>query len=105
MSKEKKVEKVKTACEKNIKNCSGFVKAVADDLGIIIIGQANDIVNNFKTALWKACTDGVDARQKTTEGHLSYWWFKKITQWACRRCRTWLISSWKIPYCLLGKHG
>ena len=81
MSKEKKIEKVKTACEKHWeehkKNCSGFVKAVANDLGITITGQANDIVDNFKTAVWKACTDGVDARQKATEGHLVIGGLKK----------------------------
>ncbi len=65
--------KVITLCEKywakNEKNCSGFVKDVASDLGIAVTGQANDIVDQLTGgAHWKLCKDGIDARQKAIEG-------------------------------------
>ena len=73
MSIKNKILKINSLCEKhwakNEKNCSGFVKAVASDIGISVTGQANDIVDRLNNCDWVLCKNGVDARQKAIEGH------------------------------------
>lgn len=73
MSSKDKLEKIKNLCEekwqKNEKDCSGFVKDVAAGLGIIITGQANDIVDQLSKSPWISCKDGVEARLKALEGN------------------------------------
>jgi hypothetical protein len=49
-------------------DCSGFVKAVANDLGIVMTGQANDVVDAIQTAPWTALGDGVAAKSKADLG-------------------------------------
>jgi hypothetical protein len=47
---------VKDACEKEWEkwkaDCSGFLKAVAGDLGIMLSGQANTIIDTMGTPPW-----------------------------------------------------
>lgn len=65
---------IKTFCENeweaNKSNCSGFVKAVATDLGITLTGQADDIVDQIQGAGWTSIADGVQAKTKAEEGWL-----------------------------------
>ena len=61
------------ACEANWEDhkadCSGFVKAVASDLGVTLTGQANDIVDQIQIAPWVLLgKDGVAAKQKADAG-------------------------------------
>ena len=57
------------ACEKYWEqykcDCSGFVKAVALELGVTLIGQANDIVDQIGGAPWVPLSSGVDAAAKS----------------------------------------
>src|SRR5437867_8011533 len=67
--------KVIDACEKywdaNSANCSGFVKAVASSLGIILSGQANDIVDFIKDDNgWYNVDSGSDAMLWAEAGYL-----------------------------------
>jgi hypothetical protein len=54
--------RVIAACESNWEahksDCSGFVKAVAGDLGLVMTGMANDIVDNIQLAPWKVVGSG-----------------------------------------------
>lgn len=60
------------ACEKyweQYKNdCSGFVKAVALEMGIALTGQANDIVDRIGGAPWVPLANGVEAAAKSGSG-------------------------------------
>jgi hypothetical protein len=60
------------ACEKHWEqykcDCSGFVKAVALELGVTLIGQANDIVDQIGGAPWVPLANGVDAAVKSGLG-------------------------------------
>jgi hypothetical protein len=50
-------------------DCSGFVKAVACDLGITLTGQANDIVDQIGRPPWISLgRDGIAAKQKAELG-------------------------------------
>ena len=49
-------------------DCSGFVKAVASDLGITLTGMANDIVDEIQTAPWTELADGVAAKAQADLG-------------------------------------
>ena len=64
--------KVVDACEKYWaayqSDCSGFVKAVARELGVVLTGQANDIVNQIKSATWVPVRSGDDAAAKAGIG-------------------------------------
>jgi hypothetical protein len=48
-------------------NCSGFVRAVAADLGIHLVGQANKIVE-FVGKHWREAEDGVAAAKLAADG-------------------------------------
>lgn len=54
--------KIIQACEKhwpeNADNCSGFVKAVAEELGVTLSGQANDIYEQISAAPWGVLGEG-----------------------------------------------
>jgi hypothetical protein len=64
-------ERIIAACEREWytwrSDCSGFVKAVAADLGVFLSGQANDIVDAI-AANWKPAKDGVEAAAHAAEG-------------------------------------
>ena len=68
-----KVNKIISLCEKywdeNQKNCSGFVKEIASEIGISVTGQANNIVDQLNGSDWVKCKDGIEARQKAIEGN------------------------------------
>ena len=68
-----KVKKVISLCEKhwgkNQKNCSGFVKDIASEIGVNVTGQANDIIDQLAGSGWIKCKDGIEARQKAIEGN------------------------------------
>jgi hypothetical protein len=68
------VMSVATVCEarwdKYFDDCSGFVKAVAADLGVTIDGQANDIVDAMQKFPWKRAASGADAALKASMGYL-----------------------------------
>jgi hypothetical protein len=56
-------------------DCSGFVKAVAHDCGVILVGNANDIVDELKTSwtissAWNLIPDGVAAKEYAKNGYL-----------------------------------
>jgi hypothetical protein len=65
--------KVVTACdnhwEKYKSDCSGFVKAVAGELGVALQGDANAIADAIKNTPWKLLKDGVEAKQKAELGY------------------------------------
>lgn len=44
-------------------NCSGLVKAVANDLGIQLTGTANTIMDTVKSKPWIAVKDGITAKR------------------------------------------
>jgi len=57
--------------EAHNRDCSGFVKAVAADLGITLTGQANDIVDQIGRVPWTSLNnDGLAAAQKAELGFL-----------------------------------
>ena len=64
--------RVIAACEKYWDkykgDCSGFVKAVAGDLGISLTGMANDIVGQIQSAPWVVLPSGVEAATKASLG-------------------------------------
>ena len=66
-------QQIINACETEFPNhttdCSGFAKAVASDLGIVLTGMANDIVDQIGAAPWTALTDGIDAKSKADLGN------------------------------------
>ncbi len=49
-------------------DCSGFVKAVASELGITLNGMANDIVDEIQGEPWVVIQNGLEARQKAEDG-------------------------------------
>lgn len=50
-------------------DCSGFLKAVAHDIGIVLTGQANDIVDHIANSPWTSLDhDGVAAKTKAELG-------------------------------------
>jgi hypothetical protein len=49
-------------------DCSGFLKAVAGSLGIVITGMADDIVDAIRTAPWTPLPDGVAAKAQADQG-------------------------------------
>jgi hypothetical protein len=53
----------------HIADCSGFAKAVANDLGIVLTGMANDIVDQIQTLPWTVLADGIDAKSKADLGN------------------------------------
>ncbi|MGC4085940.1 MAG: hypothetical protein QM736_28385 [Vicinamibacterales bacterium] len=60
------------ACEArwdaNKGDCSGFVRAVAADLGITIRGLANDIVDQMASGPWVKVASGSDAKRQADLG-------------------------------------
>jgi hypothetical protein len=66
--------KIVEACEQHWGtwkgDCSGFVKAVAAEVGIILTGQANDIVTQIQNEPWNTLADGVEAKMQAEEGLL-----------------------------------
>lgn len=66
--------KVVQACEKHWEahksDCSGFAKAVAQELGISLTGSANDIVDQTQRPPWTVLKSGVEAKYKADEGML-----------------------------------
>jgi len=65
-------KKIVSLCEQywdaNRKNCSGYVKAIASDLGIILTGQANNIVEQIQKAPWRVLKSGIEAKVQATNG-------------------------------------
>ena len=65
-------DKVVAACEKHWDtykdDCSGFVRTVADELGVILIGLANDIVDKIQESPWTVLASGVVANEKAENG-------------------------------------
>lgn len=70
---EQRIRPVVAACDKHWEgfksDCSGFVKAVAKELGITLTGQANDIVGAMVGAPWTGLIDGADAASKASQGY------------------------------------
>lgn len=62
--------KVVQACEKHWEehkgNCSGFVRAVAQDLSVMLTGQANDILDQIQKPPWMTVSSGLQARERAT---------------------------------------
>lgn len=58
-------------CQKHIvafnDDCSGFVKAVASDCGVLLAGDANQIVDLIDVD-WDYLSDGADAREAALKG-------------------------------------
>ena len=54
--------------EQHKKNCSGYVKDIAKDLGVSLNGQANNIVDQIQKAPWKTIKSGVEAKLYATNG-------------------------------------
>ena len=66
---------VKDACEAcfdaHSGDCSGFARAVAQQLGVTLTGLANDIVDTIRGgAPWTVLADGIAASQQATAGKL-----------------------------------
>lgn len=64
--------KVVASCKKNWSkhksDCSGFVKAVAQDVGFTLSGLANAIIDSIASS-WKATTDGAQAAALARQGY------------------------------------
>ena len=54
--------------EEHKKNCSGYVKAIASELGVSLTGPANDIVDQIQKHPWKILKSGVEAKLQATNG-------------------------------------
>jgi hypothetical protein len=71
---ETKLRPVVAACEKHWEShksdCSGFVKAVAAELGVALTGQANDILKSLANPPWRGLADGAEAQSKAAQGYL-----------------------------------
>jgi hypothetical protein len=68
-------DRVITTCEKELPrhsaDCSGFVRAVCADLGVVVTGLANDIVNTIRAGgAWTRLADGVTAMDNAKAGKL-----------------------------------
>lgn len=65
-------QKIINTCEAEFNaysnDCSSFVKAVANDLGIVLAGQANQIVDAIQQAPWTKLAGGADAKGKADRG-------------------------------------
>jgi hypothetical protein len=66
---------VRDACEAcfaaNANNCSGFAKAVSDQVGVALTGLANDMVDTIRdNPAWSPLADGVAAAQAAAAGKL-----------------------------------
>lgn len=72
MSGNTKSKKIIALCEKyweqHKKDCSGFVKEVAGELGVKLHGQANEIVDQIQKMPWKTVKSGVEAKLQATNG-------------------------------------
>ena len=67
-------QKVVDACEKHWEahkaDCSGFVKAVAGELGVQMVGDADSITATIQSAGWTVLKDGAEAQAKADLGWL-----------------------------------
>ena len=65
---------VKQACENEWEkwksDCSGFVKAVAADVGVTLTGQANDIIDKMGKMPWLQLAH--DANKAVTDAGMNY---------------------------------
>jgi hypothetical protein len=65
-------QKIIDTCEADFdahtSDCSGFLKAVASDLGIALTGMADDIVDEIQVAPWIPLADGVAAKAQADLG-------------------------------------
>jgi len=66
---------VKDACEAcfpaHANDCSGFAKAVANQVGVALHGLANEIVDTVRgDATWTQLADGVEAAREAAAGKL-----------------------------------
>ncbi len=66
---------VRDACElcfpAHVGDCSGFARAVANELGVPLQGLANDIVDTLRAGgNWTPLTDGVAAQKAASAGKL-----------------------------------
>lgn len=66
------VERIINECEAQFdahkSDCSGFVKAVGSKLGVILTGQADNIVDQIQGEGWEILPDGVSAKVKADMG-------------------------------------
>jgi hypothetical protein len=68
-------DRVKNACEAcfgaHSDDCSGFARAVADRLSVVLQGQADEIVDALRTSGdWKVLPDGLAAAESAAGGKL-----------------------------------
>ena len=49
-------------------DCRGFAKAVAEDFGIVLTGQANEIVDQIQKQPWQLLKSGSEASNKAGAG-------------------------------------
>lgn len=74
MAEQTKSQKIIELCElhwaAHQKDCSGFVKAVAADLGIHLSGLANSIVDQIQTLPWRVLDSGEAAQREAVKGNL-----------------------------------
>jgi RHS repeat-associated protein len=62
------IQVCKKQWDKHKNNCSGFVKAVAENLGIHLKGNANQIVDQIQKEPWKSTKKGRTAKEKADQG-------------------------------------
>jgi hypothetical protein len=66
-------QRIINACEAefaaHISDCSGFVRAVAQDLRAALHGLANEIVDQIHSAPWVVLKDGIEAQKKADAGY------------------------------------
>ena len=67
-------QKILKLCEKHWNahsgDCSGFAKAVANELRISLSGQANEIVDQIQQAPWRVLNSGEEATAQASLGRL-----------------------------------
>jgi hypothetical protein len=68
MAQNRVIQACETHWETYKNDCSGFVKAVAQQLGISLTGSANDIVDQAQTPPWTVLESGAEAKYKADDG-------------------------------------
>jgi len=67
-----KSKKIIELCEKywgkHKNNCSGYVKDIGKELGVNLVGQANDMVEQVQKMPWKTIKSGAEAKLQATLG-------------------------------------
>lgn len=95
------------ACQRNLlphaNNCSGFVRAVANDCGVLLLGDANFIVDQLKSSS-RVLVDGVQASRAAAAGDLVIGGVKSTGHGHVVVVVDGPLNRGKYPYCFWGQY-